>query len=325
MKTVQIAQAYTINDDFVVKTREFLPRLLFTRGRCLDLLCLSAFTNPPYPEGIGEAEKEEYRARFQEIALRFQEQALQTYREILQFAQQGHADGEYVNHAYVRLYQNYPEEFGLKKEKRADASISSGPEWKAVPDSQQGWNELEYNDSKWYKVRKMPLPETVKVTGFPGEVPVPMWLYKGETEDEGSVTRPSCLYFRRTFYVTETPHEAELFATAVSDFSAFLNGSPLQDTADSTSDWHRARKWNLVGKLRHGKNVLAARVWAASDAGPCGLMPYLSLTVTAYDYLPVFPGTDVPLDPSIVKEGNWVFPYIKNFSPDAGMQTNMSN
>ena len=69
LKTVKISQAYSINDEYVEKTKNAIPKLLFNRGRCYDLLCTSAFRNPPYPANINETEKEEYRAQFEEVAL----------------------------------------------------------------------------------------------------------------------------------------------------------------------------------------------------------------------------------------------------------------
>ena len=114
LKTVKISQAYNISDEYVQKTKMAIPKLLFNRGRCYDLLCISAFRDPPYPANINEAEKEEYRAQFEEIALTYQEQAFEIYRGILDYTKQEYAEGDYVDHAYVRLYQNYPEELGVK-------------------------------------------------------------------------------------------------------------------------------------------------------------------------------------------------------------------
>ncbi|MBD3392158.1 MAG: tetratricopeptide repeat protein [Chitinivibrionales bacterium] len=315
LTTTKIAEAYEIDDDFVKKTRDNLSRLLFIRGRCYDLLGISAYADPPYPDGIAEAEKREYLARFQEIALRFQEQAFDIYRVILEYADQGYATGEYVHHAYVRMYQNYPEEFGRKQEKITDRSISSGPEWKCLADSQPGWHGLDFADAAWHKVRKSALPDTVDVSGFPAKIPTPMWLYRGDSETSAATAFPSLLYFRRVFYVTEPPHEAKLFLASDGEFSLFLNGDSLASAHDSAGVRAAARQWDLAGKLRQGKNVLAARVAHHRPGRPIGIMPYLSLTVTVYEYLPVFPGTDIPMERKLVSEGSWVFPYIKNYSP----------
>ncbi|MCX7725406.1 MAG: tetratricopeptide repeat protein, partial [Chitinispirillaceae bacterium] len=117
-KTIKIAEAYKIsNDESVKKAQERIAQLLFTRGRCYDLLCINTFVKPPYPANINEAEKEEYRARFEEIGLKFQEQAFEIYRNILDLAKKSWAAGEYVRHSYVRLFQNFPDQYGIKDKK----------------------------------------------------------------------------------------------------------------------------------------------------------------------------------------------------------------
>jgi len=321
VKTMKIADAYTIEDEYVEKTKESLPKLLFFRGRCYDLLCINAFTRPPYPAGITEAEREEYAARFQETGLRLQENAFDFYRAIIEYEKQGYAAGEFVNHAYVRLYQNFPEEFGRKKATTAEIKISSGPDWKCATELTAGWEGIEFDDGQWYKARKIPLPDSVKISGFPAETPVPMWLYKGGIDNPANILSPPRVFFRRTFYLTEPPLEATLYCTAISGYSIFLNGKELTRATDTAMQWHTANSWDLAGRLRAGKNTLAVAVSNPNPQGPFGLMPYLFIKTIEYEHMPVFPGSDEPIDKKIVAEGNWVFPYIKNFDASPADQS----
>lgn len=311
MKAIKVADAYDIDDAYVTRSRERLAQLLFVRGRCYDLLCIASFTDPPYPADIDEVEKEEYRARFEEIALTFQEQAFETYRIVMEYADKGYAAGKYLNHAYTRLYQNYPEEYGVKKERIEEKFITSGPKWKCSPDSSANWMGMDYDDDEWLKVAKTTFPDSVGITGFPGQTPPPMW-YKTDTgvPHEGSV------FFRRKFYVTQAPHKAELSLAAAEHFQVFFNGDTLTTESLLPMPWHMASSWDLVGKLRQGKNILAVRVWG--DGSAKGLLPHLRISVTAYDYLPQFPGTDAPVAIEQLSEDTYAFPFIKNFSPGPG-------
>ncbi len=308
LKTVKIAQAYEISDEYVEKTKNALPKLLFNRGRCYDLLCINAFEAPPYPADINEAEKEEYRAQFEEIALTYQEQAFEIYQTILDYAEQNFAAGDYVNHAYVRLYQHFPDEYGSRQDKIETKAISSGPQWKCSADSFENWYSLDYNDREWHKAGKETAPPSVSITGFPDKIPTGMW-YKNS--DQSTPVRRA--FFRRTFYLKEPPHEAKLYLTAIDTYEVYMNGDKLTTDSSATPQWNSAYAWDLKGKLRQGKNVLAVDV--SNNGKPhFGLFPYLALTVTTYSFLPKFPNTDTPLDRKTVSEDVWVFPRIHNFS-----------
>ena len=173
LKTLKIAGAYAIDDESVQQARQQLARLLFTIGRCKDLLCIEAFSTPPFPHDITEAEKEEYRGRFEEIGLRFQESAFETYKNILQFTDQRYTAGPFVTHAYVRLYQNSASEYGAAEERSIDSAITSGPEWKCNADSGVGWTALDYSDSGWAAAQLVtarggpPLPASRRKTPRP--------------------------------------------------------------------------------------------------------------------------------------------------------------
>lgn len=310
LKTAKIAEAYAISDEYVTKSKERLAKIVFNRGRCYDLLGTTAFTHPPFPDGVGEAEQEEYMARFEEIGLRFQDQAFQLYRSVLDYAEQGFAQGDFVNHAYVRLYQHFPEEYGVKQEKIEPKTLSSGPQWKCTTDSAEDWTKLDFNDRSWHKVRKGITTPGVAVAGFPGKIPVPMWYGTAGGKDYDPAHR---LFFRRTFYNRATPHEADLYVAATGHFDVYLNGAPLPDNDTVRGQWTEARQWDLLGKLRNGKNVLAIRARAAADTA-FGVFPFVRLMVAKAEYLPQPPGFDQPFSREVVAEGTYQFPFIKNFS-----------
>lgn len=309
IKTLKIAQAYEILDEYVDKTKKSIPKLLFNRGRCYDLLCLSVFDQPPYPKDINESEKEEYRAQFEEVALTYQDQAFELYRLILEYAQNNQAVGEYVTHAYVRLYQNFPEEFGVKSEKRVIKSITSGPKWKCSDTLVTNWQTLEFDDQGWGKPKKQNPDPTLDLTGFPDKPPIPLGF-------PTSMQNPSGMkhaFFRRTFYSPQVPHQAKIYVVAKDSFSLYLNGDLLTKSNDTIRVWHTAQDWDLIGKLRQGKNAIAIEVMA--DRGSrITLYPYLQLHISTFSYLPRYPNSEEILDKKVVAEEIYTFPWIHNYS-----------
>jgi TolA-binding protein len=313
LRTLNIADAYTLGDQYVTATKEQIPKLLFIRGRCYDLLCALAFNDPPYPDGIGEREEAEYRARFEEAGLRFQEIATEQYERILEYAGKNYAQGEYCTHAYVRLYQQFPNEYGVKSETVVQRTVTSGPNWKCSEDSVGGWMKLTFDDLDWKSAMKGRIPDTVSLKGFPESVPPPMWL---------AIKRPNASYrparkvfFRKTFYNRGTPRDVSLYIAGVDKIQIYFNGKKLSSDSTQSGRWNDALQWNLTEKIREGKNVLAVKVINTSGEG-YGLLAYLPMEVTSFVYLPKPPGTDTPLSIEAVSIDNYVFPYIKNFSSE---------
>ncbi len=305
LQTLQIADAYTIQDEFVNQTRSALAELLFFRGRSYDLLCIHAFMNPPYPANTSEAEKAEYRARFEEIGLRLQEQAFSIYREILAYQKKGVAQGPFVNHAYVRLYQNYPDEFGRRQEELVDKSLGAGPKWQTSTAAEHGWEALDFIDTAWISAQQSNFPDSAVIDSFPEPAPTPM-------RAGGQVAEEARAYFRRTFYLTQSPHDATLYLWASDSACAYLNGNRLTSDSAALAPGRIFLK-DLKGQMRQGKNVLALKV-SGNAASAGAVAPLLSIRINAVDYVPVFPGTDDPVDKQVVAEGQWTFPEIKNFS-----------
>jgi TolA-binding protein len=311
LRTLKIAEAYKIDDDFVKQARGALPRLLFVRGRCYDVMCTAAFADPPFPKNSSEAEKEEYRARFEEIGLQFQENAFDMYKSILSYAKQNYAAGDYVTHAYVRMFQKKPKEYGVKAEKAETRVVTSGPEWKCNADTVANWSGLEFGDTAWKQAQKMKQQPAAALSGFPDKVPPAMWYGTGSPVSPEYAPVPQCA-FRRTFFNYDALKEAKLWVLAIDDYSVYFNEKPLPPQPGDTSDWTKAKSWTLMGKIREGKNVLAIYVKNNIRMG-YGLMPLLTYTVSTSEFLPQPPQSIAPLDPKLTAEGTYQFPIIANF------------
>jgi TolA-binding protein len=311
LKTIKIAEAYKLDDQSVKEARGRIAQVLFNRGRCYDLLCVNAFSRPPFPAGIDDAEKEEYRARFEEIGLRYQEQAFDIYKYELDLAKQGYAAGDYVTHAYIRLYQNFPEEYGSKEEQMIQTAISSGSQWRVKSDSFPQWYALTFNDSSWSKAQRAAVTSTA-IEGFPGNTPIPMWFGKGSPDSTATYQPFQTVYFRRTFSTDQMPHKAMLYLAANGILDIYFNGEFLGSHAFLPNEQQTAIVQDLMGKIRNGTNVLAVR--AKSNETARALYPLLLLTVGTDVPLPKPPGFSEPLSLEAARVDKYVFPPIKNFT-----------
>lgn len=311
LKTIKIAEAYNLQDQNIATARERIGRLLFNRGRCYDLLCINAFEQPPFPQGINEAEKEEYKVRFEEIGLRFQEQAFEIYKNIITLSSQKYASGEYVTHAYIRLFQNFPEDYGVQGEQLKQTAISSGSHWKVSSDSQAEWFSLTYSDSAWEKAQRAPLT-TKPIDGFPGNTPIPMWFGSGNPDNATEFKAFPTVYFRRTFTIEKVPHKAELFLAAQGVTSVYFNGKFLRKDTINTFPL-KSVSIDLMGKIRQGLNSIAIKV-ATSGPSNHGLFPILLMTVGTNVPMPQPPGFEKPMPLETVRIDNYRFPPIKNFT-----------
>ena len=312
LRTVKIAEAYSIDDDFVKRTRQKIPEVLFIRGRCYDLLCQNVVNDPPFPKNASDAEKEEYRGRFGEIGMRFQDNAIDIYKTILDDMNKKYATGTFVSHAYVRLFQIAPNVYGIKKDTLEDKIISTGPEWKCSVDSAIGWISMEFNDQTWQSGQKGKTPGNLDISGFPGKAPFPLWYGEGDPKSQQNYKPVQRLFLRRTFNCPQVPQKATLYCAAIDQFDLYLNGALLPQDTSSKDTWYHAQQWNLVGKLREGKNVIALFVRNGFTMG-YGAFPYLSYSINGYEYVPQLPGALAPMDPKLASEKVYNFPAIKNF------------
>ncbi len=307
MKVLKFSQAYKIKDEYVQKTMDRIAKLLFIRARCYDLLYIYLFNDPPYPTGINESEKAEYRAQFEEIALSYQDHAIEILKTILDYAIKNYASGEFVKHAYVRLYQINSEEYGFKSEKIISNLITTDSQWKCSSDSLENWFSINFNDKNWDQAVKVEHAEFKKIKGFPKKTPVGLWN-KNKTLKTGK------MFFRRNFYIDEPPHRSTLHFTSTGNYTVYINEIKLVIDSTNSLQWDQAISWDLKGKLRKGKNVIALEV-SNNNQSFYGIFPYLMYTITSYKYLPKLPNTDFILEEKDISEEVYVFPYIKNFSP----------
>lgn len=309
LRTIDIAKAYSLADKYVERSKERIAQILFIRGRSLDLLGENALADPPFPEGIDETEQEEYTARFEEIGIQFKEQSLDIYRSIIDYANKGDATGEYVTHAYVRLFQSEPRKYGFAQESIKPKVLASGPSWKCSTDTAQGWTTIGFDDATWLPVQKGTDPTGYTFEGFPRSQPTAMW-------HESAADSGSQLYFRRVFNNSETPYQADIYVAAIGLYDVYINGTHLAaDTTQQLSAIHRASHWDIMGVLRDGRNVVAISVRRTSLEG-AGVYPLLSLMVKRTEYVPKPPGFEVPLAVDDVSKENYAFPSVPNFSPE---------
>ncbi|MBN1128638.1 MAG: tetratricopeptide repeat protein, partial [Chitinispirillaceae bacterium] len=307
LKTFQIAEAYAIEDESVRLARERLARLLFISGRCQDLLCIESFARPPYPQGVSEAEEEEYRARFEEIGLRFQEQAFETYKSILKLAIQKYTGGSFVTHAYVRLFQNFPEEYGEPQENTRDSVAAGHAGWKCAPDTLPGWSTPEYSDSAWLDA--VPATSSPRnVQGFGAVTPVPITFPPGTAGRSRSGREH---FFRRSFTVSEKPDEATFLLYTSGTPTVLLNGTVIAPDVDPSAG--KPAEWTITKRVRTGINVLAIH-HASGNPAPAALYPLLRMTATRQTFVPRPPGKEPPLSADEVRQDVYQFPFIKNFN-----------
>lgn len=312
LKTIKIAEAYHIADSSVGKARESIAELLFNRGRCYDLLCINAFTHPPFPKNIDEAEKEEYKVRFEEIGLNFQEQAFDIYKNILGFAEKSYAAGPYVTHAYIRLYQNFPEKYGSKQQQMVQTAISSGSQWRCEKGAAEDWSTFAFNDSTWGKAGRAPVA-TQTISGFPGNVPIPMWYAYNDGESMAADSSVPVL-FRRLFSLDEVPSSAQLYLAAEGRVDVYCNAEKIvPDTALQYSTGVVSIR--VTEMLRKGANLIGIRVTPNSVSG-FGLYPLLLINIGADVPVPLPPGYREAMPVAEAGVDVYRFPYLKNFSAE---------
>ena len=99
---------------------------------------------------------------------------------------------------------------------------------------------------------------------------------------------------------------------AIDEFDCYLNGVLLSQDTTRTDAWQQAKRLNVLGKLREGKNVIALYVKNTLNMG-YGVFPYLHYIAAGYEYMAQLPDSLSPMDPKLVAENTYAFPVIKNF------------
>jgi TolA-binding protein len=311
LKALKISDAYTIEDENTKHSRERIAELLFKKARCYDLLCLSAFNAPPYPPGIGEVEQEEYKLRFEEIGLKFQEQAFDIYRQVLSYEKDHYATGKYVTDAYVRLFQNFPDEIGTVEDAIASSVISSGNQWKCSIDTVSGWTGFDFNDSNWTTAQQTSTFNIDSQVVFPASVPLSMWWGEGNPDQIATYKPAEKLLLRRTFTVPQMPLESKLVFAANGIYTIFINGSLIAIDSSIVTPVP-VKTYDLMGKIRIGKNVLSIEVHT-KQRDHYGIKPLIMFTTGTKSSHPKPPGFQKPMSLEEVRIDKYVFPEISNF------------
>ncbi len=289
LRGMKIAEAYGISDSEIDITKKHLAMLLFERGRYLDLLGIEAFTSAPLPEGISDMEQEEYLIRFEDIGLELQQQAMDVYATIVEFAMENYAAGEYVKHAYVRLFQENPASWGERQEKITTISFSSGRQWRVnggVSDEEK-WYIIDYDDNQWHTPQRVDGGRLINPDITDG-VSQPMWYNINDSHQPQQYLPATRVYFRRRFSLDDVPFNAALSLAATGDVTVYLNENVLSMEPAGENLW----RVNVKGRLRQGNNILAVLVDRDSSQ-EYGLLPLMSAEVMAEVLVPRIPRGDV--------------------------------
>jgi tetratricopeptide (TPR) repeat protein len=303
LKTLKIAESYKIADQSVNYAQEHIARLLFNKGWCYDLLATDMASNPPFPHGISQEERDEFKERFQEIEKKFSSQALEIYKTLMDYSTKKFARGQYLTHAYMRLYQILPQEYGVEEIQNVRKTIAADSLWICSVDSMQNWTEMNVNDSGWKK--------PVLTSATPQNHGPEYGLSYNLADNIGKV------YFRRRFQ-TQSPCSTEFFIDAKGEAAVFLNGKKiLSDTV--TKENSKIVRWRIDGKINDGENILAIGV--NKNSSDISIYPVLHIWEKRKLMVPRPPGEEKNRTFESGKIGVHKFPYLKNFSMDmAGVQ-----
>ncbi|OGJ86845.1 MAG: hypothetical protein A2268_14330 [Candidatus Raymondbacteria bacterium RifOxyA12_full_50_37] len=257
-KNIKIAEAYEIKDEWVVRSKEMITEILFTRSFCYEILAAEALKYPPIPVGASEEEAEEYKLQFEELGFKLQDEAFGMYRDILEKNKQGITTGKNVDLCYVRLYKNFPNEVGERVQRDTLVTLATGKEWLFMDSAYAGWETAGYDDGEWKNVKKAQKPDSVDLLGF-SEPVSGVW---GGAIREGAFVQEQELWLRRSFPVREKPSSVSLEFAATGAYDLYVNGVPVKsDSLERTRAWFRCRQRNdLTNYFLKGKNVIAAHV-----------------------------------------------------------------
>jgi len=302
LKTLKIAEVYKIVDQSVKDAQEHIAKLLFNKGWCYDLLATSVESNPPIPQGINEEEKMEFKEKFVEIERKFRSQAMEIYKTLMDYSKQKYASGQYVTHAYMRLYQISPEEYGVEDIQNVRNAVTADSLWTCSVDSVKNWTELNVNDSGWKK--------PVLMTGTENLIAGVDESRKGLAYNLADNIKK--VYFRRKFQ-TQSPCSTEFFIDAQGGATVFLNGKKvLSDTL--AKDNGNVIRWNVKETINSGENILA--IEANKNSSDIRIYPVLYIWEKRKLMVPRPPDEEKNWTFESGRDGVYKFPYLKNFSMD---------
>ncbi len=312
LKTIKIAEAYKINDQSVTDSKTRIAQLLFNKGRCYDILSIIAFSSPPYPDITDHAQMQEYKEQFDEIGSKFKNQAMEIYKSILNLSSQNYVLGEYVTHSYVRLFQIFPEDFGVSSDVKVESMFSTDSTWRCSIDSLALWTDIDFPDSAWHSVNWI---KPLKIgKNYPDSNALLMWYLDKNSDSLKTVNKR--LFFRKIINFPELPQQVSFQMYSRGKYSFYLNGvfTAPDSIANKGSDKSR---YDLLGKFRKGYNTLAIEATTFNDS-TFGICPFLSVISARSMKLPKPPGAASFISLEDVRDGVYVFPEIFNFSLTEG-------
>ncbi len=313
---VGIARAYKLNDQWVDSSRIRIGQILLERARTRDVLSIEALEAPPLPADVAtEEEKQAYKAQFEELGFKLQDGCAAIYRDILRMGREGTVMGEAVAHAYMRLYQIDPKQYGTPQVVPKARTFGPGPHWKSFAGQPPpAWLQDGYDDSQWKPVRKGLISPAMTIKGFKEKPPVPMW---GEDTGaaapaaDGSYSPALSICIRTVLFANSVPLEGALEAAGLDSFQIWLNGkSVVFDSTQAARPASMAHTADVRTLLRKGKNIIAMQGWRKTKAG-YGLLLRLDYVEEAQAFQAIPPGTREPLSTDQIL--NHVFPEIANF------------
>jgi hypothetical protein len=309
-KNIKIAEAYDINDEWVIKSKEKITEILFKKSMCYEILAEQALRKSPIPQEASEEEAEEYRLQFEELGYKVQDMAYQIYRDIYEKGKKNITHGRYLDLSYLRLYMLFPDEIGAKVERDTVKYIRTGREWRYSGVLTRGWMNDKFDDSAWKSVKKGSIPDSVQILGAT-ETLVPVW---GGDFKNGKFTFLSDIYLRRVFDLNSRPEKVMMQYAATGDYDIFINGVLLiSDSLEKSLVWNHCRKRDdFSNMLRKGKNSLSIYVRNA-PANAHGFFAALSYSDKIIVIMPKLPSQENPMTHNEVKALKINFPRIKNF------------
>lgn len=307
LKTMKISDAYKIIDKSVSESQARIARLLFNKAMCYDLLATKAFSDPPYPGNINDAEKEEFNERFNEIGTKFRSQAIEIYKTVMDFFKQRYASGDFVRHTYMRLYQISPEIYGVSDSQVVLKTITSDTLWKYTDDTVSQWFDNNYNDSSW-SFTKANIDFDSSITGFPGSPPASL---KYEIQ---KIDSTKTVFFRRKFEAVQPC--SSVFYIAVNGKTRIFVNHKIMLVDTNMYNGLKVFKWNVTDKISSGGNCLAIEI-TGKNKQETKIYPALYVWEKNRVMLPKPPDSEKPWTYESGKSEVYKFPFLKNFSINA--------
>jgi len=295
IRTLDIAETYDIQDIIVQQVQKRTAEMLFAQARSYDLLFVEATKVPPLPDEADQQQQEEYYQQFEQVAQKFLDEAVSLYQSILDFHQRGFVDGDYVKHTYVRLYQLFPQKYGVEKVQRDTLTLGTDSTWQVYTQVSTCWRDLVCSLSTELRpVFVEEISKQEKTLLAPLEVPaLVIPRIRGD----------SC-YIRKSFFNNQTVTDAVLSVYSETPVRVYLNGEPV-----NVGPKYQMQKYTLTGTIREGNNVIAM----ASEAKRQRIKALLQLVIVHKNLVAQVPGTQTVLHPQFISEKSYVFPKIPHF------------